>query len=365
MKVVFTLLTIFSILPSVHSFAPSAFPAVVSSRASVAKIKKTVTSTASPFHPSIKIPRGGANNFPSPTSSLSQSSTSLSSVTYAMSEAIGAVLTLVSSNLQSGPFGVVALWGVTFSVVLPLTLYKKIYGIGVAYGFSVCAAGYAMLKILNPASSGSAAATLLSQVCMFYGFRLGSYLIARDLIRNEESKVKNGTIMSRVIFSISLSLFYALLVTPTLYACRNAPSSANLALAGASIAWFGAILEAIADYHKLLRKSSTKKMEKKDDSDEKGDTFVGPTTWTYHICRHPNYLGEILMWVGLYVGGIPSFGTSAIAWLCSTLGMFGIVSIMAKATQGLEKRQSEKYSGQQLYDTYKQQVTSPLFPFVK
>ncbi|CAJ1945432.1 unnamed protein product, partial [Cylindrotheca closterium] len=58
------------------------------------------------------------------------------------------VSTIVSS-MQTGPWGILALSAVTWSVVLPLTLYKKIYGIGVAYGFSVAAAGLTMLKVLS------------------------------------------------------------------------------------------------------------------------------------------------------------------------------------------------------------------------
>jgi hypothetical protein len=84
------------------------------------------------------------------------------------------IIPIITSNLQSGPYGVLALSAVTCSVVLPLTLYKKVYGIGVAYGFSVLAAGYTMLQVM-PASSQDA--TLMAQACMFYGARLGSYLL--------------------------------------------------------------------------------------------------------------------------------------------------------------------------------------------
>ena len=84
------------------------------------------------------------------------------------------IIPTVISGLQSGPWGILALSAVTWSVVLPLTLYKKIYGIGVAYGFSVAAAGYTMLQVLSSASSN---AVLLAKACMFYGIRLGSYLL--------------------------------------------------------------------------------------------------------------------------------------------------------------------------------------------
>jgi steroid 5-alpha reductase family enzyme len=269
------------------------------------------------------------------------------------------IVGLVSSSLQSGPYGILALSAVTSSVVLPLTLYKKFYGISVAYGFSVLAAGWTMLHVfssssLDPMSAGS----LLAKACMFYGFRLGAFILLRSAIREEGSSMKNGSVTSRLIFSASLAPFYALLVTPVLYACRDATTpSTTVALAGAALAFGGALLEAMADGHKLAQKSFG-------GGKPKVEEFVGPTTWTYRLCRHPNYLGEILMWVGLYLGGAPSFGSSIQAWVGSSLGLFGIVSIMLQATAGLEKRQGEKYKGQKLYEDWKAAVPAPLFPFV-
>ena len=127
------------------------------------------------------------------------------------------------------------------------------------------------------------------------------------------------------------------------------------------MAWLGAFLETIADFHKLFVKQ---KQQQGNDSNSSKD-FVGPKTWTYRICRHPNYLGEVLMWVGLYLGGLPSFGKSIPVWIASTLGVTGIVSIMLKATDGLEKRQQDKYTGQETYDTWKEKVPYALVPLLK
>jgi steroid 5-alpha reductase family enzyme len=267
---------------------------------------------------------------------------------------LGEAVSVVSSALQSGPYGVLALSAVTWSVVLPLTLYKKVYGIGVAYGFSVFAAGLALLQVFSGGNS-AAAGPLLAGACMFYGARLGGYLLLREAVRNQTSAIKNGSIPSRIIFSLSLALFYAFLTTPVMYALRE-PVTSTIAMSGAYLAWFGAVVEAVADAQKLLVKQANKDSEGK---------FVGPTSLVYRISRHPNYLGEVLMWVGLFVGGAPSFGKSIPAWACSILGVTGIVSIMTKALSGLEKKQAEKYGGQEKYETYKAQVKWPLLPFVK
>jgi steroid 5-alpha reductase family enzyme len=282
------------------------------------------------------IPRGGAME---PLSSLPVAS-------------IGEAVALVSSSLQSGPYGVLALSGVTWSVVLPLTLYKKFYGISVAYGFSVFAAG---LAVLTTFSSGIGVGALLAKACMFYGVRLGGFLLLRDTTRYQPSSVNNGSVSSRITFSYSLALFYAFLTTPALYAMRE-PVTSSIAMGGAYLACFGAVLEAVADAQKYLVKQANKGVE---------DKFLGPTSLAYRISRHPNYLGEILFWMGLFVGGAPSFGTSIQAWACSGLGLFGIISIMLKSTSALEEKQEERYGGQEKYKAWKKQVSSSLIPFVK
>jgi hypothetical protein len=87
-----------------------------------------------------------------------------------------AIIPMITSNLQGGPYGIFALSAVTWSVVLPLTLFKKVYGIGVAYGFSVMAAGYALL---NVSTSTNQSAIYLAKACIFYGARLGGYLLRK------------------------------------------------------------------------------------------------------------------------------------------------------------------------------------------
>lgn len=131
-------------------------------------------------------------------------------------------------------------------------------------------------------------------------------------------------------------------------------------MTGASLAWTGAILEATADLHKLIVKQQSS-------SDKKGEgkKFAGPDTWTYRICRHPNYLGEMIFWIGLFVGGAGSFGKSIPAWLGSSFGLAGILSIMLKAASGLEKRQLENYEGQERYETWKSKAKYSLIPFIR
>jgi len=280
----------------------------------------------------------------------------------------GEIVTAISSSLQSGPYGVLSLWGIATSVVLPLTLYRQGFSFSVGYGFSVMAMGLALLLSFYPSLSGipnEIPFFLLASV-IFYGFRLGSFLTLRNAtVPSKAKKMKEfdkSPPLKRIPVAVSVSLFYACLVSPAMYVLRGGGGETvgwamEVSKAGAVIAWGGALLEAIADGQKYFAKKG------KDDDESKNPSFVGPTGGVYRICRHPNYLGEIVYWTGLVIGGAPSFGKSVIAWLCSSLGLYGIVSIMTNATKRLDAQQKEKYEGQEKYDTWRDEVAAPLVPF--
>ena len=68
--------------------------------------------------------------------------------------------------------------------------------------------------------------------------------------------------------------------------------------------------------------------------------------------------------MGLFVGGaeFASRGGNAVAWTFSTLGLWGILSIMLGSTKRLEKKQEDMYGKQEKYEKWKQNVRWPLIP---
>jgi hypothetical protein len=247
----------------------------------------------------------------------------------------------------------------------------------------------------------------LAGCTVFYGLRLASFLWLRDRSGyrpSSSSARKEPSRWSRVPFSLSLALFYACLTSPVLFVLRNpparlplSPSSAALSSAvatvamrnwrwyaawtGTIVAWIGAVLESVADAHKLAIKNAQQQTAPAPPDDDATTPivpepppggFTGPTGGAYRITRHPNYTGEVLHWVGTYVAGTACLvGRSgcwgwweAAAWLASTSGLYGIVSIMRSATARLEERQQLKYGGDPAYESWKDQVKAPLIPFV-
>ena len=268
--------------------------------------------------------------------------------------------TWLTNTLQSGPWGVIGLTFISSMVCVPITQYKNLYGVSVGYGFTVAAIA-AVLRhtfIIPPWSIND----VISGAALFYGLRLAVFLFIRDVSGAKSLDAsKKSPRLQRIPFALSLALFYAFMMTSMLYMMRNPIAvvtetwKSYVAWTGCGLAWIGAVAEAIADTHKYIVKGR---------SNHSAVAFRGPTHGLYGITRHPNYTGEITFWVGIFIAGLPTFGNSIIAWLCSTAGLYGIVTIMRGSTKSLEKKQLEKYSGQPKYETWKKEVPVALFPFL-
>lgn len=87
-----------------------------------------------------------------------------------------------------------------------------------------------------------------------------------------------------------------------------------------------------------------------------------PPTHT-HPRTPRSYLGEILFWLGTFLGGAPAFGTQPLPWLTGGLGLASILMIMLGATRRLEAKQEKKYGGQQLYQDWRRTTSSLAGPF--
>ncbi|EJK71841.1 hypothetical protein THAOC_06678 [Thalassiosira oceanica] len=208
----------------------------------------------------------------------------------------------------------------------------------------------------------SSAPSMLALVVSVYGVRLAAIFLREQTVESKRKQFKDmdkTQRLKRIPFALSVALFYTLLVSPLLFAFRqNIPPGSFMSKCQVFFTGFagaGALLETVADQHKYEAK-------RKSNDDKR---FVGPTTWSYRLVRHPNYLGEIMHWLGVFGAGAISFKKSALAWLTGSFGLYGIISIMLMASKRLDEKQQEKYSGQETFDEWAGQVSSSLVPLVK
>jgi len=108
-------------------------------------------------------------------------------------------------------------------------------------------------------------------------------------------------------------------------------------------------MEAIADRQKnIFRKDPTNEGK-----------FIQNGLWSWS--RHPNYFGEIVLWVGVMIIALPVL----VGWQWLALISPIFITILLTRVSGvpmLEKRADEKWGGQADYEAYKSK-TSVLIPF--
>lgn len=283
---------------------------------------------------------------------------------------LGSTVATLQQNLVSGSSikALGSLYVISSAVIVPLTYIRQAYSFSVGYGLSVAAMSWMMLSSFGDGLRldrlKSSVPSILAMTTLVYGVRLAAYIFLREQTVESKKKVfiemDKTPVLKRTPLALSVALFYSLLVSPTLFAFRagslEAGTLKSTQLGFTGLAIFGTLLEAIADQHKY---------EAKRNATEGEDTFVGPTTWSYKLCRHPNYFGEITHWAGIFAAGAVTFGKAITPWISGVLGLYGIFSIMSMAAKRLDDKQAEKYSGQSKYDEYKAKVTASLIPFVK
>ena len=136
---------------------------------------------------------------------------------------------------------------------------------------------------------------------------------------------------------ISLPFLYQLLFNPG--AASALDEVVPLEWLGWTIALLGFIIEAIADNQKMKFKSVP---------GNSGKLF---TSGLYKFVRYPNYLGEILFWIGVFIASIPTLW--GIKWL-AILGPIMIISLLLflSGIPPIERSRKKKYGDDPDYQQY-------------
>lgn len=334
--------------------------------------------------------RGGDIATTTTTLSMASSSSSLPAAALAVLPAAAEALRRALST-GPPPLALGALYAVSAATVVPLTWHRTGYSFSVGYGLSVSTMSLALLLSFAPPSSSQSIFAHCSPprfatfVALAYGLRLAAYIYVREQTVTEKrvqfDSMNETPPLKRTPLALGVSLLYAFMVSPALFALRGCSSISPPPVGGgavpgssaagavvqsacAALAAVGVVLEAVADQHKYAAKRRINGAGA-GAGDDDGIKFVGPVTWSYRLCRHPNYLGEILHWVGLFGVGCVSFGDSPTAWVAGVSGLWGILGIMFGASSRLDKKQSEKYGGLAAYEEWRGRVRWSVIPFIK
>ena len=249
------------------------------------------------------------------------------------------------------------MWIVTLVVALGCCMGFKslVWFMSIGYGFAVMLIGcfHLLVGVLN--SSLTPATTVMSILFIIYGYRLGGYLLKRQLTNKEYTKTLNSTgsnkaapIPVSIVMWVVLSILYTAETSALSYRVING-SKDNL------FAWLGIVIMAIAIYGEATadkQKSAAKKINPKRFCD----------TGLYKICRCPNYFSEIVFWAGVSITAIGS--TMGKQWITVVVALVLIIYIMYDSAKRLELRHEKNYGLDKEYQKYSDTVPL-IFPLTK
>lgn len=253
--------------------------------------------------------------------------------------------------------------GIIFAVCAVLCavgFYKFVYFLSIGYGFAVAGGSVAVLiiSIANGWTGGVLWLAILQTVLFVaYGARLSGFLLVREIknasyrktLKEATGDDKKMPFFVLAVIWIVVAALYTAQLSPMLYRYMNGSKDIVLPVVGAVISVLGLILEAAADSQKSAQKKENPNMV--------------ATKGLYKIVRCPNYLGEIIFWTGVFVGGISTYQNAG-QWILAVVAYVCIVFIMFNGAQRLEKRQMARYGSDKAYNDYanKTPIILPLLP---
>ena len=227
------------------------------------------------------------------------------------------------------------------------------------YDITGTVAYFVMTGLAVYIASESSAQSLLSKIIaamvLVWALRLGLFLLVRVFTVGEDnrfSEAKKSFFKFLMFFSIS-GLWVFLTTANALTLILNNPDmNGDLFLGIGGMIWvIGFLFEVIADEQKRrFRKKGSNRGQ-----------FI--TTGLWSISRHPNYFGEILIWIGMAVISFPVLSGWQYATLISPLFVILLLTKVSGINL-LEESADKKWGNLDEYQTYKAN-TAALIPFKK
>jgi steroid 5-alpha reductase family enzyme len=195
---------------------------------------------------------------------------------------------------------------------------------------------------------------LVWALVVIWAIRLGAFLFSR--IKKAGKDDRFDEIKPSFIRFLNAWTIQGLWVTFTMTAALVTITTANrkeldlFALIGFLVWVFGFAMEVVADYQKSRFNA---------DPNNKGK-FIQSGLWSRS--RHPNYFGEIVLWIGVMIIALPVL--RGWQWVALISPIF--VTLLITRVSGvplLEKKADQKWGGQADYDAYKKR-TPVLIPRV-
>ena len=232
--------------------------------------------------------------------------------------------------------------------------HMYIWFFSVGYGLSIAAIGAALAVGFR---GGMGLPEWLACILLFvYGLRLGGYLLIRErksvgyrkVLNPELERSSKMPFFAKLALWVSCGLLYTLMTIPLYFRLKNGVPADAMLWVGLAVMACGIALEATAD----LQKTAAKKKNSR--------RFVD--SGLYRIVRCPNYLGELLLWLGMLLTGTTAL-RGPWQWVLALLGFILIAWVMFSGARRLELRQDRNYGADPEYQQYVRTVPI-IIPFI-
>ena len=191
---------------------------------------------------------------------------------------------------------------------------------------------------------------LLAVIIIIWALRLGSFLFMR-ILKDKEDRRFNEWKFSFPLFLRTWTLqgmwiFLTSVAAITAISTRKIVAPDLLLFIGTFLWLFGFLFETISDFQKRKFKLNNK------------DGFITSGLWS--VSRHPNYFGEIVLWVGVAIIAYPTLYGWQYVSLVSPLFVYWLLTRVSGIPL-LEEHAEKKWGKDKKYISYKEN-TPELFP---
>jgi steroid 5-alpha reductase family enzyme len=205
-----------------------------------------------------------------------------------------------------------------------------------------------VLVILVLRGRTSSAHILMAALVTVWGFRLGVYLLVRILHigRDERFDGKRENLGKFAQFWVlQIVSIWVVLLPVILYLSSSVRPGVSWALILGGILWLlGFVVEFTADQQKFVFKKKPENRKK----------WIESGLWKFS--RHPNYFGESLCWLGIFVITIPVLE----GWMWAAAASPVYITLLLLFVSGiplLEKKADKRYGGDPAYAAYRERTS--------
>ncbi len=191
---------------------------------------------------------------------------------------------------------------------------------------------------------------LIAGFVIIWALRLGSFLFLRVLKDKEDRRFsewkKNFHQFLRVWTLQGLWVFLTSVAAATAITSRKIIEPDLFLYIGSFLWVFGFLFESIADYQKRKFRSENK------------NKFIQSGLWS--VSRHPNYFGEIVLWLGIALIAFPTLAGPQYVSLISPVFVYMLLTRVS-GIHILDKHADDTWGKKKDYKAYKEK-TPVLFP---